>query len=175
MYKMQVEVRLLKKILIVFFGLLFCCFNTTAQCKIKQRIYPDGSLYYQTESTLFYKTSSMKLMEEIRTDKENYFIVLSPTPFLPKPAGSKLKTNLQVVLSNGKKYTFIHFDSRYVNKDNAFELQFLIDKKHIDDLKKLLISKIYFDDGSGIKWFTLKLHKDALKKQLICFEQKPAN
>jgi hypothetical protein len=144
-----------------------------AQCKTTTIRFPDGTMYYETESALLYQTSQKKLLEKLTTDKENYFLTLLPTPFLPKPDGMKVKADLQVVLSNGKTYTLSHFDSRYDKDDTEFELLFLIDKEQLVDFQKLQIVKILLDNTKkGAIWYNLKLHKDALNVQLACFLKK---
>jgi hypothetical protein len=50
----------------------------------------------------FYQTKAKSLKGGITTDKENYYLELQPVPFPEKPAGNKLKDNLEVTLADGK-------------------------------------------------------------------------
>jgi hypothetical protein len=162
---------------IIFLVFLFCSITSVfAQCKISQEKFPDGTMYQQTEISLMYQTAKKKIIERLSTDEENYFISISPSPFLPKPAGEKQKTDLLVFLSNGKSHKLSHFDSRYINKDSSFIMLFLFDKKDIADFQKYDIKKIVLNDGTaGDATYTLVLHPDAVKKQFACFKKKVDN
>ncbi len=156
--------------------LLVLCSSLTgviAQCKISQDKFPDGTMYQQTEKSLMYQTSKKKIVERLSTDEENYFISISPSPFLPKPAGEKQKKDLIAFLSNGKSYKLAHFDSRYLDKDSSFQMLFLFDKKDIADFQKYDIKRIVLNDGTAVDaTYTLVLHPDAVKKQFACFMKK---
>ncbi len=104
------------------------------------------------------------------TDNENYFLEILPTPFLPKPAGSKVKKDLTVTLSNQKTYTLKHFDARYLDKDSSFSLLYLFNSKDIPDFKQYKINNIVLNDGTAENaTYKLVLHPDAIQKQLACF------
>ena len=156
--------------------LLVLCYSLTgaiAQCKISQDKFPDGTMYQQTETSLMYQTAKKKIVERLSTDEENYFISISPSPFLPKPAGEKQKKDLIAFLSNGKTYQLSHFDSRYRDKDSSFQMLFLFDKKDIPDFQKYDIKKIILNDGTANDaTYILILHPDAVKKQFACFMKK---
>lgn len=147
--------------------------NISAQCKISQNKYPDGSMYLETENSLMFQTSKKKIIEKLTTDEENYFISISPSPFLPKPEGNKLKKDLIVYLSNGKTYQLAHYDSRYIDKDSSFMMLFLFAKKDIPDFQQYDIKKFTLNDGTAEDaTYTLVLHPDAVKKQFACFIKK---
>lgn len=140
------------------------------QCKILQVKNADGSLFLSTENSLMYQTSKKKLVERLATDNEHYFLEILPTPFLPKPAGSKVKKDLTVTLSNQKTYTLKHFDSRYLDKDSSFSLLYLFNSKDIPDFKQYKINSIVLNDGTADNaMYKLVLHPDAIQKQLACF------
>lgn len=156
------------------FGItLFCVlfsYLSNAQCKITQIKNADGSLFLSTENNLMYQTSKKKLVERLATDNEHYFLEILPTPFLPKPAGSKVKKDLTVTLSNKKTYTLKHFDSRYLDKDSSFSLLYLFNSKDIPDFKQYKINSIVLNDGTAENaTYKLVLHPDAIQKQLACF------
>lgn len=151
--------------------LLVLLFNqANAQCKITQIKNADGSMFLSTENSLMYQTSKKKLVERLATDNENYFLEILPTPFLPKPAGSKVKKDLTVTLSNQKTYVLKHFDSRYLNKDSSFSILYLFNSKDIPDFKQYKISSIVLNDGTAENAiYKLVLHPGAIQKQLACF------
>ncbi|MEI8075039.1 MAG: hypothetical protein WCH78_09840, partial [Bacteroidota bacterium] len=89
----------MRKLIPIVVFLFFVNSSTDAQCKIEQNKFPDGTMYLETEPSLMYQTSKKKLVEKLSTDKENYFVAISPTPFPLKPAGKKVKKDLIVFLS----------------------------------------------------------------------------
>lgn len=160
---------MIKNIGILLFCLIFSL-GSDAQCKITQIKNADGSIFLSTENSLMYQTSKKKLVERLATDNEHYFLEILPTPFLPKPAGSKVKKDLTVTLSNKKTYTLKHFDSRYLDKDSSFSLLYLFNSKDIPDFKQYKISSIVLNDGMAENAiYKLVLHPDAIQKQLACF------
>jgi hypothetical protein len=157
----------------IFSFFLFLQFIVVGQCKISQNKFPDGTMYLETEPSLMYQTSKKKLVEKLSTDKENYFVAISPTPFPPKPSGRKVKKDLIVFLSNNKTYTLKHFDSRYIDQDSSFEILYLFNTKDIPDFQLYAIKKVTINDGTGVDaTYNLILHTDAIKKQLACFLKK---
>ena len=165
----------MRKLIPIVVFLFFVNSSTDAQCKIEQNKFPDGTMYLETEPSLMYQTSKKKLVEKLSTDKENYFVAISPTPFPLKPAGKKVKKDLIVFLSD-KTYTLKHFDSRYIDQDSSFEILYLFNKKDIPDFQQNTIKKIVLNDGLGEDIvYNLVLHTDAVKKQLGCFLKKKEN
>jgi hypothetical protein len=141
------------------------------QCEILNRVSPDGSMYYYMEPVNFYWTSAKSLKGCIITDRESFFLELHPIPFPEKPAGNKLKEDLELKLVNGDSYKLKHFDTRYLKNDTVMEMLFLISKKDIDFLISHEVAVIMIDmmGTEGIRSYELKLHKSALKEQLACF------
>ena len=142
-----------------------------AQCEIKNRIYPDGSMLYYIEPVNFYWTEAKDLKGGIVTDKENYFLALQPNPYPEKSLGKKLKSDLVLKLSDEKEYRFKHFDTRYLEGDSIMEMLFFIEKDDMEPLKnfEVIQAKIDMMGEEGVRIYTFKLHKAALKEQLDCF------
>ena len=159
------------KITVLFLGLLTIPTLSFSQCEIKNRISPDGSMTYYMEPVNFYWTTSKSLSGSIATDKENYFLELFPLPFPEKPAGNKLKDELELKLSNGVTYKLEHYDTRYIQKDTVMKLLFLIGKDDLDPLLNFEATeaRINMMGDEGIRTYVFKLHKSALKEQLDCF------
>lgn len=141
------------------------------QCEILNRVSPDGSMQYYMDPVNFYWTNAKSLKGCIVTDKESYFLELHPIPFPEKPAGKKLKEDLQLKLVNGDIYKLEHFDTRYVENDTVMEMLYLISKKDIDFLMSHEVATILIDmmGTEGVRSYELNLHKSALKLQLDCF------
>jgi hypothetical protein len=154
-------------------GFLFFFFSVAVfpQCEIKNRIYPDGSMLYYIEPVNFYWTESKDLKGGIVTDKENYFLALQPRPYPEKELGKKLKSDLVLKLSDQQEYQFEHFDTRYLEGDSIMEMLFLIHKDQMKPLNEFEViqAKIDMKGEEGIRNYTFKLHKTALKEQLDCF------
>ncbi len=152
-------------------GFLASSMYVFSQCEIKYRVYPDGMMQYYMEPVNFYWTSKKSLRGCIVTDKENYFLALMPLPFPPKPAGNKLKNDLKMTLSDGKSYSLEHFDTRYIDKDTVMQILFLVKEDDLDNLLNQQIIDVSIDmaDTEGMRTYTFKLHKSALKEQLDCF------
>jgi hypothetical protein len=150
---------------------LFISISTYSQCEILNKVSPDGSMQYYMQPVNFYWTKSKSLSGCIVTDKESYFLELLPIPFPEKPAGKKLREDLEMKLSDGKTYHLKHFDTRYAENDTVMEMLFLIDKKDIETLKNLEVSEVTIDmkGDEGMRTYTFKLHKAALREQLACF------
>jgi hypothetical protein len=146
--------------------------NGLGQCEIKNLVGVDGSMYYYVNPLIFYQTSTRELKGGVITDKENYFISLQPRPFPPKPAGMKLKGDLQVHLSNQKTYSLKNYDSRYTQADSVFELVYLIDKKMNDDLLQNEVESVTLQlaKNEAAQVYTFKRFKKAISEQLKCLE-----
>jgi hypothetical protein len=119
----------------------------------------------------FYWTKTKSLSGCIVTDKENYFLKLLPIPFPAKPAGKKLKNELELKLADGKTYPLKHFDTRYAENDTIMEMLFLIGKKDLETVlnNEVLEAQMNMGGEEGIRTYVFKLHKAALKEQLDCF------
>jgi hypothetical protein len=145
--------------------------NSFPQCEIKNRLYADGSIFYYIEPVNFYYTKLKSLQGGIVTDKENYYLELEPVPFPEKPAGLKLKEDLEVTLSTGNSFNLKHFDTRYDQKDTVMKMLFFINKDVFDQFVNFEVAgvKINMMGDEGIRSYVFKLHKAALKEQLDCF------
>ena len=161
---------IIKKILLVT-GLMSLSLGVSSQCEIKNRIYPDGSMLYYIEPVNFYWTETKDLKGGIMTDRENYFLALQPNPYPEKSVGKKLKSDLVLKLSDEKEYLFEHFDTRYLEGDSLMEMLFLIHEDHMKPLQEFEVvqAKIDMMGEEGLRTYTFKLHKAALKEQLDCF------
>jgi hypothetical protein len=150
---------------------LFVSVSAFSQCEILNRVSPDGSMNYYMEHVNFYWTKSKSLSGCIVTDKENYFLELLPIPFPKKPAGNKLKDDLELKLSDGNTYKLKHFDTRYAENDTVMEMLFLIGKKDLEAVlnNEVIEAKTNMKGDEGVRTYTFKLHKAALKEQLACF------
>jgi hypothetical protein len=160
---------IIKGLLVI--GFLSISSGVFPQCEIKHRIYPDGSMLYYIEPVNFYWTEAKDLKGGIVTDKENYFLALQPNPYPEKSLGKKLKSDLVLKLSDEKEYRFKHFDTRYLEGDSIMEMLFFIEKDDMEPLKnfEVIQAKIDMMGEEGVRTYTFKLHKAALKEQLDCF------
>ena len=158
-------------------GFLFVSLSASAQCEIQNRIYPDGRMFYYIEPVNFYWIESKELKGGVETDKENYFLALRPSPFPEKPAGNKLKDDLELKLSNDSVYKLEHFDTRYMQHDSVMQMLYLIDSKKLDDFLNFeaLSVKINMEGTEGIRTYVFKLHKSAIREQLSCFLKEEEN
>jgi hypothetical protein len=156
---------------VLFLGLMIVCQCSFPQCEIKNRIYPDGSMIYYIEPVNFFWTKAKSLQGGISTDMENYYLELQPVPFPEKPAGNKLKDDLEVKLVDGKSYTLKHYDTRYIRKDTVMKMVFLIDKQFLDQFQNYPVTEVTINMGEkeGPRTYVFQLHKEALKEQLSCF------
>jgi hypothetical protein len=147
--------------------------DAAAQCEIRNRLYPDGSMMYYIEPVNFYFSAEKSLRGGIATDKESYYLELLPVPFPVKPEGNKLKDDLDMKLSDGKWYKIENFDTRYTRKDTALKMIYLIRKDFLTKFRDLEVSevKINMGDKEGSRSYVFKLHKSALKEQLDCFSK----
>lgn len=151
-----------------------------SQCEIQNRLAPDGSMLYYMQPVNFYWTKTKSLQGNLVTDRENYFLALQPTPCPEKAKGKKLKSDLELTLSNGKSYMLSHYDTRYLNNDSTLELLYYIDKEQLPDVAKFEAVSVKMDmkGEEGLRSYVFKLHKKALMEQLDCFlkddDSKPA-
>jgi hypothetical protein len=128
-------------------------------------------MQYYMQPVNFYWTEAKSLEGCIVTDRENYFLLLRPVPFPEKPAGNKLREDLVLTMSNDTAYTLKHFDTDYIADDTVMVMLFLIDQKDMDIMLKFEVNeaKIDMKGEEGVRTYTFKLHKSALKDQLACF------
>jgi hypothetical protein len=154
-------------------GLSSLSLPALSQCEIRHRIYSDGSMLYYIEPVNFYWTKSKALQGGVVTDKENYYLELEPTPFPGKPAGKKLKDDLELQLSNDSIYRLEHYDNRYMDHDTVFQLLYLIDITALEDICNFeaVSVKINMGGTEGYRTYVFKLHKSAIREQLNCFLQ----
>jgi hypothetical protein len=152
---------------------LTASFAAFPQCQILNRVSPDGSMQYYMEPVNFYWTSAKSLQGCIVTDRESYFLELSPVPFPRKPEGNKLRKELILKLSDNNTYALKHFDTRYVENDTVMEMLYLIGKEDIDHLLNFEVTEATIDmmGEEGIRTYVFKLHKEALMEQLACFQK----
>ncbi|WP_433833791.1 hypothetical protein [Flavobacterium anhuiense] len=157
------------------FLVLFLCFvfNATgiAQCDIKNRVQPDGSMVYYFEPAVFYSTKSKSLKINIVTDKEHYLVGLQPTPFPEKKEGKKIKDDLIMHLANNKTYKLTHYDTQYRRNDSIMQVLYLIDAKDIEAFStyEAVSAEINMKGTEFVRSYNFKLHKDAIVEQLKCF------
>ncbi len=159
----------LKKLLLSV--LLAVTLQSFSQCPVLNRVSPDGSMQYFMEPVNFYWTQAKSLKGCIVTDKENYFLELHPLPFPEKPAGNKLKKDLELKLSDGNTYSLDHYDTRYAQSDTVMEMLFLINKEDMGAMLNFEVIEARIDmmGDEGIRSYVFKLHKSALMEQLDCF------
>jgi hypothetical protein len=162
---------------ILSLGLVSIAISAFPQCEIQNRIYPDGSMFYYIEPVNFYWTESKDLKGGVVTDKENYYLALQPSPFPAKPAGNKLKDDIELKLSNDSVYNLEHFDTRYMEDDSVMQLLYLINSKKLDDFLNFeaISVKINMGGTEGPRTYVFKLHKSAIKEQLSCFLKEEEN
>lgn len=162
------------KHLMVTTVLLFVVNNVFSQCEIKSKMNNDGNLYYYMDPVVFYNTNAKKLSGSIFTDKEYYYINFLPFPIPSKEVGKKLKEDIEIKLSDGKKYKLEFYYSDYENNDSTFIMMYLIDKKDLEAFMKFEVESVKFNMGKeeGERIYNFKLHKKALREELNCFTKK---
>jgi len=165
---------------IMFLILLFCFVcnsKSNAQCEIKNRIQPDGSMQYYFDPAVFYTTKSKSLKINIVTDKEHYFVALQPTPFPDKKIGKKIKDDLIIHLADNNIYKLVHYDTQYQRNDSIMQVLYLIDEKDIEAFSnyEAVIAEINMKGTEFVRSYNFKLHKDAIIEQLKCFLKKEEN
>lgn len=151
-------------------GFIFTSLLTYSQCEILNRIYPDGTMHFYIEPVNFYWTKTKALKGGIVTDKENYFLSLQPSPLPDKQTGKKIKDDLELKLSNDTVYRLEHFDTRYIDHDTVIQLLYLVGKKDMGALLNFEAVSVNINmmGTEGIRTYTFKLHKAAIKEQLEC-------
>ncbi|SFD75082.1 hypothetical protein [Flavobacterium phragmitis] len=157
--------------LLVLFLIFIFNYDVAAQCEIKNRVQADGSMLYYFEPEVFYSTKSKSLKINIVTDKEHYFVALQPTPFPDKKTGKKIKDDLIIQLSDNKMYKLAHYDTQYRRNDSIMQVLYLIDDKDIKAFSnyEAVTAEINMAGTEFVRKYNFKLHKNAIREQLICF------
>lgn len=170
---MSVPVTVSFIVLYLLFLLPFSGLQAQQSCDIKNKVNPDGTLFYFIEPVRFYWTQTKQLNGGVITDEENYFLLMEPRPFPPKPEGNKLKKDIAVRLSNGQSYNLEHYDSRYSENDSIFDMLFLINKSNLEDFGKYDVEQVTIEMGKeDARVYNFKLHKAAVREQLKCFMER---
>ncbi|MFC4393669.1 hypothetical protein [Flavobacterium quisquiliarum] len=158
------------KLLVLFLIFIFN-YNAVAQCEIKNRVQADGSMLYYFEPEVFYSTKSKSLKINIVTDKEHYFVALQPTPFPDKKTGKKIKDDLIIQLADNNTYKLAHYDTQYRRNDSIMQVLYLIDDKDISAFSnyEAVTAEINMAGTEFVRKYNFKLHKNAIREQLICF------
>lgn len=157
--------------LLVLFLIFIFNYDIAAQCEIKNRVQADGSMLYYFEPEVFYSTKSKSLKINIVTDKEHYFVALQPTPFPDKKTGKKIKDDLIIQLSDNNTYKLTHYDTQYRRNDSIMQVLYLIDDKDIKAFSnyEAVTAEINMAGTEFVRKYNFKLHKNAIREQLICF------
>lgn len=145
-----------------------------AQCEVKNRVFPDQTMYYYMEPVVFYQTEKNRLRGNIITDKENYFLQFMPEPFPPRSENKKFKSPAEVHLSSGTTYTLEYYDYRYRRTDSTLALMFLLPKKQLNEFKEHDIVWVNLDveDEKGPRHYVFVMHKAVIREQMECLESK---
>ena len=160
-------------VILLCFTVKFAFSPASAQdCPVKNRVGPDGSMYYYIDPLLVYRTSEDSLFGGVVTDKENYYLSLAPFPFPQKSKEIKLsKKNLDIFFADNKRLELEYFDSRYTENDSVLLRLYFIKKNQLDDFRNHEIESVQMElipNGSA-HTYDFKLHKNAVKEQLACF------
>lgn len=145
--------------------------KTIAQCEVKNKVLPDGTMMYYFEPADFYTTKSKSLKINIVTDKEHFFVALQPSPFPLKKEGKNIKDDLIIHLADNKQYKLAHYDTQYRHNDSIMEVLYLMDDKDIEAFSKFeaVVAEINMKGTEFVRDYNFKLHKDAIMQQLNCF------
>lgn len=148
-------------------------FRLSAQCEVKNRIGADQTMYYYIKSELFYYTEAKSLKGNITTDKQNYFLRLSPKPFPDKDEKKKLDRSIHIVLTNDSAIVLENFDVEYRARDTSVSLMYQIPNEllsafMVHDIKSLTMD---LGDESGERHYVFVLHKATLREQLNCLKE----
>ena len=154
----------------ILFVLVLFSGKTVAQCEVKNKIFPDGTMMYYFEPADFYVTKSKSLKINIVTDKEHFFIALQPSPFPSKKEGVKIKDDLIIHLADNKTYRLTHYDTQYRDNDSIMQVLYLMDDKDVQAFSKFeaVVAEINMKGTEFVRDYNFKLHKDAIMQQLNC-------
>ncbi len=144
-----------------------------SQCEVKNRVFPDQTMYYYMDPVVFFQTDKNVLRGNLLTDKEHYFLQFMPAPFPAKSENKKFKSPAIVHLASGTTYTLEYYDYRYRKTDSTLALMYLLPKKQMDDFRNNDIIWVDLDveDEKGARHYIFVMHKAVIREQLECLEK----
>jgi len=163
----------MKRVILV--GIIFLLAETlAAQCEVKNKVYPDQTMYFFMDPVVFFQTDENLLKGNLLTDKENYFLQFMPAPFPKKSENRKFKSPAIIHLASGQTYTLENYDYRYRRSDSTLALMFILPKKQLDEFRENDISWVDLDlgDERGARHYIFVMHKAVIREQLECLEEK---
>lgn len=148
--------------------------QTWAQCEVKNKVFPDQTMYYFMDPVVFFQTEKDLLRGNLLTDKENYFLQFMPVPFPSKSENLKFKAPAIIHLSSGSTYTLENYDYRYRRSDSTLALMFLLPKKQLNEFEDHDIVWVNLDvnDEKGPRHYIFVMHKAVVREQLNCLRDK---
>lgn len=163
----------MKLIWFYLFWLFWQCVSI-AQCEVKNKVFPDQTMYYYLDPVVFFQTEKDLLKGNLVTDKENYFIQFIPSPFPPKSENKKFKSPALLHLSSGTTYTLENYDFRYRRSDSSLALMYLLPKKQLEEFREhdILWVNLDVEDEKGPRHYIFVMHKAIVREQLTCLEEK---
>ncbi len=143
-----------------------------AQCEVKNKVFPDQTMYYYMDPVVFFQTEKNLLKGNLLTDKENYFIQFIPSPFPPKSENKKFKSPAIIHLSSGTTYTLDYYDYRYRRSDSTLALMYLLPKKQLNEFKDhdMVWVDLDLEDEKGARHYIFVMHKAVVREQMNCLE-----
>ena len=136
-----------------------------AQCKISQEISPTGIYHTITENEVIYFNNKYTVTAQVVFDGDDYFAVFIMKPFFSEKG--KLGA-IYMVLENKDTLELTFFDANKKSKDSSLSLYYKIEPSQFNQLNQHDIHEIYTYFNNEKREFILKLHRDAIKNQLIC-------
>lgn len=136
-----------------------------AQCKISQEISPTGIYHTITENEVIYFNNKYTVTAQVVFDGDDYFAVFMMKPFISEKG--KLGA-IYMVLENKDTLVLKFFDANTKSKDSSLSLYYKIEPSQFNQLNQHNINEIYTYFNNEKREFILKLHRDAIKNQLIC-------
>jgi hypothetical protein len=127
-------------------------------------------MYYHAPLTLLYKTSDLELHGNLVTDKESYFLRLTPVQSPPFKVKDVIKKDLLVKLQNDSVYALKYFDSWYGRKDSLFNVLYLFSKDQLNSFLNNSIQSFDIVINKKERVLIFKLHPDIIKEQFACFK-----
>jgi hypothetical protein len=166
------EMNSLVRKIILSAAVLICAYPMVShgQCEIESRLDLNGIMYFYAEPVKVYWTSAKSLYCGAVTDKKDYYLQFYPNPFPEKPKGSIRKSPATVVLEDEKEVSMKNFDTWFDSSDSIFKMLFLIPEGELESFisNEILTVSLDMGDEEGVRVYTLKLHKDAIRQQLNC-------